>query len=59
VNDAIKVNRTLSKTIDAATAAALDTAYEAFVQTLAESQLIATHFARDGGTFSVCIIYVP
>lgn len=55
----IKVARTLSKTVSAVTTAALDTAYAAAAQALGESQLVATHFLYDDGTWTISIIYIP
>lgn len=55
----IKVNRTLSKTISAATPTDLDDDYAAFVQSLGEAQLIETRFAFVAGEYVIVIIYIP
>ncbi len=55
----IKVNRTVSKTIEATTVADLDDDYATFVQTLTEAQLIDTHFAFISGKYVIVIIYIP
>lgn len=57
---AIKVNRTVSKTVtNAVSAAAFDTDYATAVQALGEAQLVATHFAFYNGTYVAVIIYIP
>ena len=53
----MKASVTVSKTIEAATAAALDTAYLAFVQTLGEHTLVATHFNHITGSYVLVLIY--
>lgn len=53
----IKASNLVTKTIEAATASALDTAVAAFVQTLGEERVIATHFALVSGGFVFVIVY--
>ncbi len=53
----MKLNQTLSKTIEATSAAALDTAYAAFVRGLGEEKLIETRFAYISGGYVLVIIY--
>lgn len=53
----MKVSQTLSKTIEAATATDLDTAYATFVRTLGEEKVVSHHFAYVSGNYVVVIIY--
>lgn len=53
----LKVRQIVTKTIEAATAAALDTAVATYVRGLAEEDLIATHFNHISGSYVCCIVH--
>jgi hypothetical protein len=53
----MKASIVVTKTIEAATPAALDTAVAAFVQTLREEQLVATHHSYIAGSYVFVLVY--
>lgn len=54
----MKVSQLLTKTIKAATPAALDTDFATFVQTLTEEQLVGVHFSFRGPDAATTEAYV-
>lgn len=53
----MKASQVLVRVLSDASAAALETAVNAFLAALTEETLIRTHFSVDAGTFSAMIVY--
>ncbi|HTJ62148.1 MAG TPA: hypothetical protein VL333_13235 [Candidatus Saccharimonadales bacterium] len=53
----MKLSQIKTKTIQAANAAALDTAITAFIETQTEATFLDLQYIVDGGSYSVIIVY--